>query len=113
MTQFFRSGLMALVLGSAAAAGWAADPAAADKTPQQNRMAQCNQDAKAKALKGDERKAFMKDCLSGKPVAAAPAEKTATAPATGQQGKMKACNDQAKGKKGDERKAFMAECLKA
>lgn len=109
MTKLFRSGLVAVVLGSAACVGWAADPAPADKTPQQNRMAQCNQDAKAKALKGDERKAFMKDCLGGKTVAAGPAEK----PATAQQGKMKACNDQAKGKKGDERKAFMAECLKA
>ena len=39
----------------------------------------------------------------------------ATAPfafaATGQQGKMKSCNAEAKGKKGDERKAFMKECL--
>ena len=80
-----------------------------EKTPQQNRMAQCNQDAKAKALKGDERKAFMKQCLSNKPAVAAATDK----PATAQSSKMKTCNDQAKGKKGDERKAFMAECLKA
>ena len=109
MTTFIRSGLMAVVLGSAACVGWAADPAAADRTPQQNRMAQCNQDAKAKALQGDERKDFMKDCLSGKTAPAATPEK----PVTAQQGKMKACNDQAKGKKGEERKAFMAECLKS
>lgn len=32
------------------------------KTAQQTRMATCNKDAKGK--KGDERKAFMKECLS-------------------------------------------------
>jgi hypothetical protein len=29
-------------------------------------MAACNADNKAKTLKGDERKAFMKECLSNK-----------------------------------------------
>ena len=39
--------------------------AAADKlTPQQEKMKACNADPKAKATKGDERKAFMKECLS-------------------------------------------------
>lgn len=39
---------------------------------QQDKMKACNVDAKAKALKGDERKAFMKVCLSkgGAPAAA-------------------------------------------
>ena len=39
---------------------------------QQDKMKACNVDAKAKALKGDERKAFMKTCLSkgGAPAAA-------------------------------------------
>ena len=32
-------------------------------TAQQNKMKTCNADAKTKALKGDERKAFMKECL--------------------------------------------------
>lgn len=41
------------------------------KTAQQTRMATCNTDAAGK--KGDERKAFMKDCLSAKPAAAAAA----------------------------------------
>ncbi|TAM43061.1 MAG: phosphate starvation-inducible protein PsiF [Burkholderiaceae bacterium] len=41
------------------------------KTAQQSKMASCNKDAAGK--KGDERKAFMKDCLSAKPAAAAPA----------------------------------------
>ena len=44
----------------------AADPSPAQKA-QQMRMAQCNKDAEGKA--GDERKAFMKDCLSAKPAA--------------------------------------------
>jgi hypothetical protein len=30
-------------------------------------MKSCNADAKTKNLKGDERKAFMKECLSNKP----------------------------------------------
>ena len=39
------------------------NPAAAEgKTKQQNKMKTCNADAKGK--KGDERKAFMKECLS-------------------------------------------------
>ena len=64
-------------------------------------MATCNQDAVGK--KGDERKAFMKDCLSAK--------KQVVSQDTNQQGKMKTCNVDAKGKKGDDRKAFMKECL--
>ena len=35
-------------------------------TAQQQRMKDCNAEAKTKALKGDPRKAFMKTCLSGK-----------------------------------------------
>jgi hypothetical protein len=66
------------------------------KTPQQNKMTTCNAEAGDK--KGDERKAFMKSCLSAKPVT--------------QQSKMKTCNADAGDKKGDERKAFMSECLK-
>jgi hypothetical protein len=84
---------------------------------QQNKMSICNKDAKVKALKGDERKAFMKDCLSKKP--AAPVEdKSAAAPAEkkhSQHQKMSSCNQSAKEKalKGDERKKFMSDCLKA
>jgi hypothetical protein len=70
---------------------------------QQNKMKTCNADAKGKT--GDERKAFMKACLSKEGVPAA--EKKPT-----QQNKMKTCNEEAKGKKGDERKAFMSSCLK-
>ena len=74
---------------------------------QQSKMTSCNADPKAKALKGDERKAYMKTCLSadGAPMAAAK-------PMT-QQEKMKSCNadPKAKASKGDDRKAFMKECL--
>jgi hypothetical protein len=41
----------------------AAAPAA--KPTQQDKMKSCNADAKAKALKGDERKKFMSTCLKG------------------------------------------------
>jgi psiF repeat len=77
-----------------------------DKAPteQQNKMKTCNADAKGKT--GDDRKAFMKECLSAKPAASA-------AGGTAQQNKMKTCNADAKGKTGDERKAFMKECLSA
>jgi len=37
---------------------------AATKVTQQDKMKACNKDAAAKALKGDERKKFMSDCLS-------------------------------------------------
>jgi bifunctional ADP-heptose synthase (sugar kinase/adenylyltransferase) len=70
-------------------------------TAQQEKMTSCNADASAKALKGDERKAFMSNCLKK------------SVPAT-QQEKMKTCNADASTKalKGDERKAYMSDCLK-
>lgn len=71
-------------------------------TEQQNKMTMCNKEAGDK--KGDERKAFMKECLSAKPKVSE-AQKA-------QQEKMKTCNAEAKDKKGDERKKFMSECLK-
>lgn len=82
---------------------------------QQEKMKSCNKEAKEKALKGDERKAFMKECL-GKKTEAAPAEKVGAAvdKKAAQQEKMKSCNKEAKEKalKGDERKKFMSSCLK-
>ena len=69
----------------------------APMTKQQSKMGDCNKQATDK--KGDERKAFMKTCLS--------ADKMS------QQDKMKKCNTDATGKKGDERKAFMKTCLSA
>jgi psiF repeat len=91
--------LLAIGLALSFSMAHAADDA---KNPQQNKMAACNADEKAKTLKGDERKAFMKSCLSAKPAAEAkPANR------------MAACNADPKAKtlKGDERKAFMKDCL--
>jgi len=77
-------------------------------TAQQSKMTSCNAEAKTKNLAGDDRKAFMKTCLSAAP-AAAPA-----APMNSQQQKMKDCNADAKKQalKGDARKQFMSNCLK-
>jgi len=52
----------------------------AQASPQQDKMKACNADAKTKALKGDERKAFMKECLSAKGADAAPAAAAAASP---------------------------------
>ena len=72
-------------------------------TAQQERMKSCNAQASKKELKGDERKAFMSDCLKG------------DKPLTAQQKKMQSCNAQASKKalKGDERQGFMSKCLSA
>ncbi len=95
------------------------------------KMKGCSKEATG--MKGDERKAFMKKCLSkdytlkadaapaaadkkagnteAKPAASAAAP---TAAPVKQQDKMKSCNAEAraKGLKGDERKKFMSACLK-
>ena len=83
-----------LILCATSASAFAATP--------QERMKTCNADATTKALKGDERKAFMSNCL-----------KADSKPATPQE-RMKTCNADAttQALKGDERKAFMSECLK-
>ncbi|MDR3412902.1 MAG: PsiF family protein [Formivibrio sp.] len=94
--RFALMGLAALFAGNVYAAN-----------AQQTKMATCNKDATAKALKGDARKAFMSDCLKAKPASAPVAAPT-------QQEKMKTCNKDAGEKmlKGDARKKFMSECLK-
>lgn len=86
----------------------AATVGTAQATPQQDKMKSCNAEAKTSGKTGDERKDFMKECLSAKP-AAAPSAKTT------QQEKMKSCNKEAGEKKlkGAERKSFMSQCLKA
>jgi hypothetical protein len=94
--------ITALTLAAAALLAHAQDTKA--PSAQQNLMKSCNADAKG--MKGDERKTFMKSCLSGdKPVPQA---------TNAQQGKMKTCNAEAASKslKGDERKQFMSVCLK-
>lgn len=82
-----------------------AEEAKKPATPQQQRMRDCNKEAEG--MKGQERKDFMKQCLSGKQAE----HKDARA---AQQDKMKTCNTDAtaKGLKGDARKAFMSDCLK-
>jgi hypothetical protein len=112
--------LIAAVLATLAAApAYAATAGGKTLTPQQQKMSDCSKQAKAKGLKGDERKAFMKSCLSkgGGPSASAASPAAATAPASGktqQQQKMSDCSAQAKAKglKGAERKTFMSTCLK-
>lgn len=80
---------LALVVATLAGASYA-------QTAQQSLMATCNKEADGK--KGQERKDFMKTCLSdGK---------------KRQQERMKVCNTEVTGKKGDERKAALSECLK-
>lgn len=79
-----------------------ASPAFAD-TAQQSKMKTCNADAKD--MKGDERKAFMKECLSKH-------DDKGSAAQQAQREKMRNCSAAAADKKGDERKMFMSECLK-
>jgi hypothetical protein len=95
-----QSVIAAIVLGGVLAAPAFAQTAAPAANSQQNKMKACN--AQAGDKKGDDRKAFMKQCLSA---AGAPA------PTMTQQDRMKACNTQAGDKKGDDRKAFMKTCL--
>jgi hypothetical protein len=81
-------------------------PTAAQKK-QQERMRDCNEQAGAKKMEGDERKKFMSSCLRGDTTAKG-------GKMTEQQSRMRDCNRQAgdKGLKGDERKKFMSACLK-
>jgi hypothetical protein len=71
---------------------------------QQEKMKTCNTDANTKGLKGEDRQAYMKTCLSH--------ESTATK-GNSQQEKMKTCNADAntKGLKGADRQTFMKSCL--
>jgi hypothetical protein len=66
-------------------------------------MKTCNADATTKALKGDQRNAFMSTCL-----------KADSKPTNASQERMKTCNADAttKALKGDQRNAFMSDCLK-
>ena len=93
------------VLFNANAAFAQSSAPASAPTAQQSKMVTCNKEAGDK--KGDDRKAFMKGCLSKK----ADAPKVSEAQQA-QRDKMKSCNNEAKDKKGTDRKKFMAECLK-
>ena len=75
-------------------------PAAAttdSMNPQQEKMKACN--TKAADMKGDDRKAFMKTCLSAKP------EK--------KESKMAMCNKKTAGMKQEERSKAQSDCMKA
>jgi len=115
--KFAASAALALALffsGSVFAAGTAP---AKTLTPQQQKMKDCN--AQAGDKKGDERKAFMSQCLKGGSAAATPATPAAAPPVAPaksitQQQKMKNCNVNATNQHltGDARKSFMSSCLK-
>jgi hypothetical protein len=91
-----------LTILAAAALMCAAPAFAADTAPansQQDKMKACNTQAGDK--KGDERKAFMKTCLSNQPA------KSMT-----QSEKMSMCNKKTAGLKGDDRSKAQSECMK-
>ena len=93
--------MTALALSAACLSGtaFAADGDGPRMGKQQTKMAECNRDAGDR--KGNERKGFMKSCLSNKKMA--------------QQERMKSCNADPKARtlRGAERKGFMKECLHA
>ncbi len=93
---------LALALGATTAT---AKDAAKALTPQQQRMADCNQ--QAADMTGAQRKSFMSACLKGEAVAM-PAKQT-------QQEKMTACNAQAGSRnlKGADRRIFVSTCLRS
>ena len=101
-----RRSIWLATMGAILAAATLLQPAAAENS-QQAKMTTCNADAKTKGLSGNDRKAFMKTCLSAD-------SGGDTKVVNSQQQKMKDCNADAKTKKlaGDERKKFMSECLK-
>jgi len=91
--------LIALTLAGlfACTTAFAADKAAdAKMTPQQEKMKSCNAEAAGKT--GDERKAFMKTCLSAKPAK--------------KESKIAMCNRKTAGMKGEERAKAQSECMK-
>ena len=86
--------------------GFCVAPLAMAATSKQSKVTGCSAQANDKGLSeemDDERKAFMKECLSAKPAKAGGT----------QQNKMKSCNKEAGAKslKGDERRKFMSTCL--
>lgn len=96
--------LPAALLGMTLACGVQAEEK--QPTPQQQRMTSCNERASADALKGDERKAFMSDCLKN--------DRDKEKGLTPQQQKMRECSNQAtqQSLKGQDRTKFMTGCLK-
>ena len=87
--------LIALAMASVFACG-SAFAAETKMTPQQEKMKACNAEAAGKT--GDERKAFMKTCLSAKPAK--------------QESKLAMCNKKTAGMKKEERAKAQSECMK-
>jgi hypothetical protein len=98
MTRILTLALLAMFACAPAFAADTKDKMAADTkmTPQQEKMKTCNDNAKD--MKGDDRKAFMKTCLSAKP------EKPKS--------KMAMCNEKTKGMTKAEADKTRSECLK-
>jgi hypothetical protein len=98
--RMLKSATAVLVLGMGLSVAVHAD------NSQQSKMTTCNAQAGTQKLAGDDRKTFMKTCLSAK--SSAPTAKVLTP----QQQKMKSCNADAKTKAlaGADRKAFMKTC---
>lgn len=113
-TMFLRTIVLATTLCCLAPAY--AEGEAPKKEPSAKQLAQrakmkaCNAEAKPQKLSRDERRAFMKTCLSNG--GAAP-EDTAVKETKEIKDKRKTCGAEAKekGLKGDERKTFMTTCV--
>ena len=117
--------VLALALVFAAAAAGAAESGSAKTySPQQQKMKDCNAQAAGKS--GDERKAFMSNCLKGGAAKAPAANAAAPKPTASNvadapthpvkslsKQEKKACTAQAAGKSGDERKAVLSACHKS
>src|ERR1700751_3414723 len=84
--------------------GAIAQTSTAHTNSQQEKMKTCNADASAKGLKGSDREAYMKTCLS---------KEGSASKGNSQQEKIKACNADANTKalKGTDRQTFMKTCL--
>lgn len=111
MSKMFAA-LAAIFLWALAGLALAEDPPTPKKeaSPAQKahreRMSACSKDAKQQGLKSEERKSFMRQCLSEGAAAAAPE-------GVSKRSQSSACKKQAraKGLKNEERKAFITECM--
>ena len=88
----------------------AVEPAAKHLTPQQQKMATCSHEAGEKALKGDERRAFLSTCLKRDGAVAATVKPTSADAAA--QSKKQSCRVEAKHQhlSGEARKTFIGHC---
>ena len=94
----------------AASPALAVEATAKHLTPQQQKMATCSHEAGEKALKGDERRAFLSTCLKGDGAVTATAKPTSAD--TAAQSKKESCRVEAKRQhlSGEARKNFIGHC---